>query len=234
MTGIGSPTEKPPSAKPSNGSAQISLEVAAAQIERRRRPGRCRSAAGRRARGAASSAAPSGWCAPWRRRPRRAAASPGGSDRRPWRCRSRASAWISIETSGVSVRGEPSTGERKVTPSSVSLDSCDEREDLEAARVGEHGARPADHLVQAAVRGDDLEAGAQPQVIGVAEDDARADGLELARGHRLDGAVGADRHEDGRRDLAVRERERAGAGVAVGGRRRGTVGRRHVSSIASP
>ena len=34
-------------------------------------------------------------------------------------------AWICIDTSGVSVRGEPSTGERKVTPSSVSFDSCE-------------------------------------------------------------------------------------------------------------
>ena len=205
MTGIGSPTEKPPRAKPSKGSAQIS-----ARWRRRSSrsappwmmPKRCwPSARG----GGERSARPSGWCAPWRRRLRRARRRRAGSGRRPWRCRSRAWPGSPSRLSGVSVRGEPSTGERKVTPSSVSLDELREREDLEAARVGEDRARPADHLVQAAVGGDDLEPGAQPQVVGVAEDDARADRFELARGHRLDGAVGADGHEDGRRDLAVRE-----------------------------
>jgi hypothetical protein len=54
-------------------------------------------------------------------------------------------------------------------------------------------------------------------VEGVAEADLRADVVEVARRHRLDRAVGADRHEDRRFDGAVGQREAAAAGGAVGG-----------------
>ena len=59
--------------------------------------------------------------------------------------------------------------------------------------------------------------GPQPQVEGVAEHDLRADLAQLRGRHRLHRAVGADRHEGRRLDLAVGERERAAARGAVGG-----------------
>ena len=67
--------------------------------------------------------------------------------------------------------------------------------DLEAARVGEDGPLPADEAVQAAELADHVQAGAQEQVEGVAEDDLRADGLDVARQHALDRTVSTDRHE---------------------------------------
>ena len=93
-------------------------------------------------------------------------------------------AWISIEPSGVSVRLRAVDVRAEHDAVFGQLRQLRQAEDLEAARVGEHRALPAHEAVQAAVRGDHLEAGAQPQVIGVAEDDARADAFELARGHR--------------------------------------------------
>jgi len=69
--------------------------------------------------------------------------------------------------------------------------------------------------MQAAVRGDGFEPRAQPQVKRVAEDDLRMHFLELARLHRLDSAVRADRHEDRRLDHAVIERDAAAAREAV-------------------
>ena len=50
-----------------------------------------------------------------------------------------------------------------------------QREDLKTTRIGENGLVPAHELVQAAVRGDDLQAGAQPQMESIAEADLRAD-----------------------------------------------------------
>ncbi len=92
-----------------------------------------------------------------------------------------------------------------------------EAEDLVAARIRENRARPAHEAVQPAVRGDHLQPRAQPQVEGVAEENARAVLRELGRAHRLDCAVGPDGHEHRRLDLAVREREGAAAGCAIGG-----------------
>src|SRR5690606_19503489 len=56
----------------------------------------------------------------------------------------------------------------------------------------------------------------QEQVEGIAEDDLRAQFLDLPRQHALDRAVGADRHERRRLDGAARERDAAAAGGAVG------------------
>jgi hypothetical protein len=50
-----------------------------------------------------------------------------------------------------------------------------QRENLEAARVGEDRFVPADELVQAAELLDDLQPRPQKQVEGVAEDDLSAD-----------------------------------------------------------
>src|SRR5690606_21385056 len=91
-----------------------------------------------------------------------------------------------------------------------------QREDLEAARVGEDRPVPAREAVQAAVRLDDLQPRAQEQVEGVAEDHLRAERAQLAREHPLDGAVGADRHERRGFDRAARERHPPAARGAVG------------------
>ena len=53
-----------------------------------------------------------------------------------------------------------------------------EREDLKAAGVGEQGARPTDEAVQPAHAADGLVAGTQVEVIGVAENDLRAERFE--------------------------------------------------------
>ena len=53
------------------------------------------------------------------------------------------------------------------------------------------------------MRGDDFKARAQPQVKGVAEADLGADFVQRGRRHRLDRAIGADRHENRGLDLAV-------------------------------
>ena len=69
--------------------------------------------------------------------------------------------------------------------------------------------------MQSAQLPDQLMAGAQKEMIGVAEDDA---GVEIipARSRWLeafDGGLGADGHEDRRRDVAVRGVQDAGAGA---------------------
>ena len=82
-----------------------------------------------------------------------------------------------------------------------------EAEDLVAAAVGEHRARPADEAVQAAAPGDQVFARAQVQVIGVAEDDPGAGVDQVLLRQCLDRALRADRHEDRRLDDAVGGRE---------------------------
>jgi hypothetical protein len=72
-----------------------------------------------------------------------------------------------------------------------------ERKDLKATRIGEYGAVPAHEAVQSAMRSDDLQTWPQPEVEGVAQADLRAGFDQVARGHRLDRSVGADRHEGG-------------------------------------
>ena len=58
--------------------------------------------------------------------------------------------------------------------------------------------------MQPAAPRDEVVARPQVEVIRVAEDDRRADVLEIARRHRLDRALRADRHEDRRLDRSVR------------------------------
>jgi hypothetical protein len=91
-----------------------------------------------------------------------------------------------------------------------------QRKHLEAAGVGQDGLVPADELVQAAELADHLQARAQPQVEGVAEDDLGVDFLQFQRRHGLDRTIGAHRHEDGRLDGAVVQFDAAAAGAAVG------------------
>ena len=91
-----------------------------------------------------------------------------------------------------------------------------ERENLEAAGVGEHGAGPADEAVQAAHAADGFVAGAEVEVVGVAEDDLGAEDFEDVLGDGFDGAGGAHGHEDGGFDDLVWKGE-LGAAAAGGG-----------------
>ncbi len=91
------------------------------------------------------------------------------------------------------------------------------RENLESAGVGEHGAGPTDEFVQAAHAADGLVAGAQVEVIGVAEDDLCAEGFEDVLGDGLDGACGADWHEDGCLDGLMGQVEGRAASAGGGG-----------------
>ena len=106
-----------------------------------------------------------------------------------------------------------------------------EREDLEAARVGEQGARPAHEAVQAAHAANGLVAGAQIQVIGIAEDDFRAEGFEHVLRNGFDCSLGADGHEDGCFDGLMGEDE-TGAPATCGGCGEELEGRGHSTILA--
>ena len=71
--------------------------------------------------------------------------------------------------------------------------------------------------MQPAELGDHVVARAEVQVVGVAENDLRADGAQLVRVEALDRALRPDRHECRRLHVAVGGTEDAGARGAVGG-----------------
>ena len=96
------------------------------------------------------------------------------------------------------------------------LASMGQREDLEAAGIGEDGAAPFAEPVQAAVRLDHLQARTQVEVEGVAEDDLGAKVSNLLGEHAFDRAVRADRHEGWRFHGAARKRKAATTGGAIG------------------
>ena len=125
------------------------------------------------------------------------------------------SSWMRIASSGVNTCREPSYTELNSTPSSRMSARALEAEDLEASGVGEDRPVPLHEPVEAAVRGDDLGARAEVQVIGVAEDDLRAELPQLARLDGLDRRLGADGHEAGRLDHPVGRHETSGASGSV-------------------
>ena len=90
----------------------------------------------------------------------------------------------------------------------VELTQLRQRHDLEAAGIGQDRTRPVHEAMQPAKRGDAFGAGAQHQVVGVAEHDLGAGRAHRIGGHRLHRAGRADRHEGRRRDVAVRGRDR--------------------------
>jgi hypothetical protein len=91
-----------------------------------------------------------------------------------------------------------------------------EAEHLEAAGIREDGTLPMHEAMQSAVRAQDLVARPQHQVKRVAEHDLRAQALELLGRHGLHGSICSHRHERGRLDHAVRQREPAAAREARG------------------
>ena len=89
--------------------------------------------------------------------------------------------------------------------------------------------------MQSAEAADELGTRTQGQVVGVAEDDARPERLEIVGRQRLDGGLGADRHEDRGLDLAVRGLEASGPRVPVARQdRKGAHGSVPRMNIASP
>ena len=82
-------------------------------------------------------------------------------------------------------------------------------EHLKTAAVGKDGAIPIHKFVQSACVAHKLTARAKIQVVGVAEDDLRADFFQRAWQQRFDRCTSADRHENGRFDVAVRCMEHA-------------------------
>ena len=94
-------------------------------------------------------------------------------------------------------------------------------EDLEAARIGEDRSIPGHESMQSAEPRDPLGGGPKVEVVGVSEDHLGTGGTQIARGQRLHGGLGADRHELGRVDNAMQRREAAEARAADGGRLEG-------------
>ena len=113
----------------------------------------------------------------------------------------------SIESSGVRRTALPSMGERNCTPSSVilrRLSRLNTWKPPESVRIGRCQCMkpcrpPCARMISLP--------GPQHQVKGVAEHDVRAEPFELLGRHRLDRAVGAHGHEGRRLDHAVRELE---------------------------
>ena len=91
-----------------------------------------------------------------------------------------------------------------------------EAEDLKAAAVGQDRRVPADEAMQAATPCDQLVAGTEKEVVGVAEDDLRAGVVKVAMKRRLYGPLCPDRHERGRLHDAVRRMEFSASRGAVG------------------
>src|SRR6185295_4230817 len=79
-------------------------------------------------------------------------------------------------------------------------------EHLIAAAVGENRSGPADEAMQAATARDQIVAGPEVQMVGVAEEDLGAQRLEIAMRDPLHRALRADRHERRRLDGTVRGR----------------------------
>ena len=91
-----------------------------------------------------------------------------------------------------------------------------EAEHLKSAAVRQDCAIPRHEFMQAAELPDQVVAGAQIQMIGVAQNDLGVHVGQHLRQHSFDRALRPDRHEDRRRHVAVRGRERPQAGAGMG------------------
>ena len=88
-------------------------------------------------------------------------------------------------------------------------------EGLEAAAVGEDGARPSHEPVQAAKAIHRLHPRSQVQMVGVAQDYLRPQVHYFVGSQRLDGGLGCHGHENGGVNGAVGRVEPAGPGAAI-------------------
>jgi hypothetical protein len=91
------------------------------------------------------------------------------------------------------------------------LTEAREREDLEAAAVGEDGAVPVHEVVDATQALDAPVAGSQKEVIGVDQEDVGTRVPDLFGHEGLHGGERADGHEGGRADGAVAGGNQAGS-----------------------
>ena len=91
------------------------------------------------------------------------------------------------------------------------------REDLKTARVGEHGPLPLHELVQAAHVAHEFVAGAQVEMIGVAQYERSIDILEMFGREGLDRCLCAHGREDGCAQVAVRGGKNARTGAMIFG-----------------
>src|SRR5215472_10261455 len=114
--------------------------------------------------------------------------------------------WMRIDSSGERNTREPSTGEAKLTPSSL----------IRRRSASENTWKPPES-VRIGLSQPIMRSRPQEQVERVAEDDLGADVAQRSRRHRLDRAVRADRHEGRRLDRAARQRDAAAARGAGGG-----------------
>ena len=89
----------------------------------------------------------------------------------------------------------------------VDLTQRSQRHHLKAAGIGQDRISPPGEAMQATERGDALGAGAQHQMIGVAEHDVGAGVAQLVPVHPLHGALRSDRHECRRAYDPVRRRQ---------------------------
>ena len=94
-------------------------------------------------------------------------------------------------------------------PVVVDLPQMRQREDLEAAGVGQDRSVPAHEPMQSPEARDPLGGRPQAQVIGVAEDHLRTGGVQIAGRQRLHRRLGPDGHELRRVDRSVGGREPA-------------------------
>jgi hypothetical protein len=92
-----------------------------------------------------------------------------------------------------------------------------ERHHLKAARVGQDRPFPMHECVQPTKLGDAFGAGAQHQMIGVAENDVGAGGGNVLGEHRFYRGAGADRHEGRRADQPAWRHDNAGPRRAIMG-----------------
>ena len=107
-------------------------------------------------------------------------------------------------------------GGRKVNPMLFDFSKLPETPDLEPTRVRQDGVWPTVESMQTAECLNDLGARAQPEMKGVAQDDAGANFFKFAGAHRLHRSISAHWHEDRGFDCAVVQGEAAATGLAVG------------------
>ena len=91
-----------------------------------------------------------------------------------------------------------------------------EGEDLKAAGVSEERARPTHEFMKAAHAANGFVAGAEIEMVGVAEDDFCAEGFERVLRDGFDGALRADGHEDWGLDGLMRQKKTAASATGGG------------------
>ncbi len=71
-----------------------------------------------------------------------------------------------------------------------------EGEYLKAAAIGEDRTVPRHEMMEPSEAGNELFSGPYMEVVGIAENNLRAEPTKFLGGHGFDGRLGADRHED--------------------------------------